>query len=276
VDAPAPGDVTSPGGGERYDRHGVTHLPTDAPALRRRVDAHQRFSTRDLTDWILETLAPGSGERILDVGCGLGRQAVALAERVGPSGVVVGLDASADALAEARAEAGRRGLGQAQFVEARMEAVGDAVAGHFHAFLCSFALYYAASPRQVLEAVRSRLLPGGRGLVCGPARSNNRAFVELCDRVVPREDQTRRVEASLTFLDVEGPPLFLDVFGAAELLTFENPVSFPTPDDVVTYWRSYHLYSPRHEDAFRRAVEEHFAAHGVFRTVKVVRGALVG
>jgi SAM-dependent methyltransferase len=256
----------------------MTDLPTDAPALRRRVDAHQRFSTRDLTAWILETLSPSGGERILDVGCGLGRQAAALAERVGPSGCVVGLDASADALAEARQDARRRGLEHARFVEGRMEALDDALdAGdRFHAFLCSFALYYAPSPEAVLRAIRARLLPGGRGLVCGPARSNNRAFVELCERVVPREDQERRVEASLTFMDVEGPPLFLDVFGAAELLTFENPVTFPSPDDVVGYWRSYHLYSPRHEEAFRRAVEEHFAVHGVFRTVKVVRGALLG
>jgi SAM-dependent methyltransferase len=256
----------------------MTDLPTDAAALQRRIEAHQRFSTRDLTAWILELLGPRGGERILDAGCGTGRQAVALAQIVGPSGGVVGVDASPAALAEGRESARRLGLGQLSFVQGRLEALHEALPADapFEAFLCSFALYYAASPLQTLEAVRSRLVRGGRGFVCGPARSNNQAFVELCDRVVPREDQDQRLEASLTFMDVEGPLLFLEVFGAADLVTFENPVTFPTPGDVVTYWRSYHLYSPRHEEAFRHAVEEHFQSHGEFRTVKVVRGALLG
>jgi SAM-dependent methyltransferase len=250
-------------------------LPTDAAALARRQEAHQRFSGRDLTAWILESLAPRRGERILDLGCGTGRQAAALARAVGEGGAVVGLDVAPAALARAAAEA--EGLPQLRWVEGSMDALPAALGDDaFDAFLCSFALYYAADPRATLLAVRERLGRSGRGFVCGPARDNNAAFVALCDRVVPREAQERRIEASLTFMDREAPPLFVEVFGAVEISTFENPVTFPTPADVVTYWRSYHLYSPPHEDAFCRAVDEHFAVHGSFRTVKVVRGALVG
>jgi ubiquinone/menaquinone biosynthesis C-methylase UbiE len=46
--------------------------------------------------------AIGLGHRVLDVACGTGALARAAAERVGPDGMVVGLDASEEMLAVAR------------------------------------------------------------------------------------------------------------------------------------------------------------------------------
>jgi SAM-dependent methyltransferase len=252
----------------------VTELRTDAAALESRILAHDRFAARDINEWVLGLVAPRPGERVLDVGCGTGKQALELARR---AGAVVGVDASAAALAGAGAAARASGLSNLRLREGRMETLGEALAGEgpFDAALCCFALYYAASPRETLGAIRSRLVSGGRLFVCGPARENNRAFVELCERVAPREDQVHRIEASLTFMDVEGPPLFREAFASVEPSTFENPVTFPTAADLLAYWRSYHLYSPPHEDAFRRAAEEHVARHGGFTTVKVVRGVLL-
>ena len=254
----------------------MTPLRTDAAALGVRTRAHDRFAARDMNEWILGLLPPRPGERVLDLGCGSGRQALALAAR---AATVVGLDASAAALAEARESAARAGLSnfRLRFIEGRLESLEECLAGEgpFDAALCCFALYYAASPQDTLRALRSRLVPGGRVLVCGPALENNRAFVDLCESVIPRRDQVHRIEASLTFMDVEGPALFREAFGQVTLSTFENPMTFPRPEDLLDYWRSYHLYSPVHEDAFRRAVEEHFEGRGSFTTVKVVRGALL-
>lgn len=252
----------------------MTELRTDAVALEDRIRAHDRFAARDINEWILGLVSPRSGERVLDVGCGTGKQALALARCVG---VVLGVDASAAALADAAAAAKRAGVTNLRLVEGRMESLDEALAGEapFDAALCCFALYYAASPRETLRAIRSHLPPGGRLFVCGPARENNRAFVDLCESVIPRRDQVHRMEASLTFMDVEGPALFREVFGQVTLSSFENPLTFPRPEDLLGYWRAYHLYSPVHEDAFRRAVAERFPGHGGFTTVKVVTGALL-
>src|SRR5262245_22347836 len=45
------------------------------------------------------------GQRLLDVGCGAGDDAIALSKRVGPSGQVAGVDASAEMIRAARARA---------------------------------------------------------------------------------------------------------------------------------------------------------------------------
>ena len=51
---------------------------------------------------ILETLSINSGDRIIDVGCGAGQLLGHLAKAVGENGEVIGLDPSADQLAQAR------------------------------------------------------------------------------------------------------------------------------------------------------------------------------
>ena len=51
----------------------------------------------------MERGRPGKGERVLDVGCGVGQTSLQLAARVGSSGSVLGVDISAPMLSRARA-----------------------------------------------------------------------------------------------------------------------------------------------------------------------------
>jgi ubiquinone/menaquinone biosynthesis C-methylase UbiE len=54
---------------------------------------------------ILDGLRLGPGQRVLDVGCGMGDDVLAIAQRVGPSGCVVGADMSEVMIKEARRRA---------------------------------------------------------------------------------------------------------------------------------------------------------------------------
>src|SRR5689334_6054164 len=62
----------------------------------------------------LEALAPGHGERVLDIGCGGGETALALGSAVAPDGTVLGIDVSAAVLAFACRAA--QGCARVQFV----------------------------------------------------------------------------------------------------------------------------------------------------------------
>ena len=52
-------------------------------------------ATRRLRAWERRQLAIGDGERVLDVGCGRGEAAISLGADLGPTGELVGIDASA-------------------------------------------------------------------------------------------------------------------------------------------------------------------------------------
>lgn len=143
----------------------------------------------DLAADLLEWLAPASGERILDIGCGDG----ALSERIMAAGTrVTGLDASPDMAEAAR----RRGLdvvtGDAQQL-ATLEKAGHA----YDAVFSNAALHWMNSdPQSVIEQVLARLKPGGRFVAemggdgnIAPIRAALRAEAELAglepDRIDP-------------------------------------------------------------------------------------------
>jgi len=99
------------------------------------------------------------GQRVLDIGCGPGDVSFHVADLVGPKGRVVGLDASATALAAARARAWKIGYRNVDFVEGAVGAFRD-VAG-FDVIVGRLILMYVDDPVQALRGLRASLRPGG-------------------------------------------------------------------------------------------------------------------
>jgi trans-aconitate methyltransferase len=112
--------------------------------------AHHAAFVPALGAGILEKLAPGAGERILDLGCGDG----ALTERLIERGArVVGVDASVDMIAAARA----RGI------DARvMDATALTFEAAFDAVFSNAVLHWIHDQDAVLTGVARALVPGGR------------------------------------------------------------------------------------------------------------------
>ncbi len=70
------------------------------------MDATGRWdATRQLRTWERQQLRLRPGQRLLDVGCGLGDAALALGEDLGSDGEIVGVDVSAEMITEARSRA---------------------------------------------------------------------------------------------------------------------------------------------------------------------------
>ncbi len=99
------------------------------------------------------------GETVLDIGCGCGASVVALAEKVGPGGHVLGADISDAMLARARDRA-------AAFPQARC-IVADAAAHDFSALhadlvFSRFGVMFFGDPGKAFANIRKALKPGGR------------------------------------------------------------------------------------------------------------------
>jgi SAM-dependent methyltransferase len=110
-------------------------------------------------DILLDRAAPAVGERVVDIGCGCGASAIALAERVGPAGGVTGIDISAPMLARARERAPAGLPLQLVLADATVHAFEP---GRADLMVSRFGVMFFADPVASFRNVRSGLRPGGR------------------------------------------------------------------------------------------------------------------
>lgn len=106
-----------------------------------------------------------AGETVLDVGCGTGTLALAAKRRVGASGSVHGIDASAEMIDRARAKSAHRGL-PVTFEVAAAQSLPFADAA-FDVLLCSLAVHHLPEDARAgaLAEMRRVLKPEGRALI---------------------------------------------------------------------------------------------------------------
>jgi trans-aconitate methyltransferase len=125
---------------------------------------------------LVELLAPQSGERILDLGCGTGH----LTARIAASGArVVGLDASEEMLAQARAT----------YPDLEFR-TGDArdftVEAPFAAVFSNATLHWVRPPEAAVQRMRAALEPGGRFVAEFGGRGNVRLICQAAQAALER------------------------------------------------------------------------------------------
>lgn len=111
---------------------------------------------------LIELAAPRPGEKLIDIGCGAGEMTLEMARRVGPTGLVTGLDISPPLVAEAnrRAAALPHQL-PVQFV------LGDAARASIptapvDCLVSRFGVMFFSDPYPAFAHVHTFLRPGGR------------------------------------------------------------------------------------------------------------------
>ncbi|MHB8771393.1 MAG: methyltransferase domain-containing protein [Syntrophales bacterium] len=105
-----------------------------------------------------ELLRLSAGMTVLEVGCGLGDDALRMAERVAPGGKVVGVDASARMIAAARARLAAHPQVELHRADARRLPFRDA---SFERCRVDRTLQHIRHPGQVLREMARALKPGG-------------------------------------------------------------------------------------------------------------------
>lgn len=132
-------------------------LGSGADELRRLILQHQVYAP--ITRNLFEAAGIGRGMRVLDVGSGAGDVAFLLADLVGPSGQVLGIDQNAEVLNTARARAQALGLANVSFQAADIRTVQDLP--ELDAIVGRWILMHLDNPATLLRRLLGFLRPGG-------------------------------------------------------------------------------------------------------------------
>jgi trans-aconitate methyltransferase len=151
------------------DRIAETATPWDAKLYDAKHDFVWKFGAE-----VVSLLAPKTGERILDLGCGTGHLTAQIAE----SGAeVLGVDRSPEMVAAARKA----------YPNLKFE-IADArylpFVEEFDAVFSNAALHWVLEPELALEGIRRALRPGGRFVAEFGGKGNIRAMEEAFDRAL--------------------------------------------------------------------------------------------
>jgi ubiquinone/menaquinone biosynthesis C-methylase UbiE len=120
---------------------------------------------RALREKMISRAHLGSGESVLDVGCGTGTLAILAKEQVGAAGSVCGIDASPEMIARARTKAHKAGVEISfEIAPAQELPFPD---GRFDVALATVMLHHLArsARAQCLREIKRVLKPNGRALV---------------------------------------------------------------------------------------------------------------
>ncbi len=136
---------------------------------------------------LIEIAGVNRGMWVLDVATGPGEPALTIARRVGPSGVVVGVDFSPTMLRRARARARSLGLRNALFREMDAErlAFDDMT---FDRVCCRFGLMLMPDAERALAEMRRVLVPGGRVAVAVWSAQSKVKTLGIVRRALERYD----------------------------------------------------------------------------------------
>lgn len=153
--------------GEIRDAEGVRRLYDRlAPVYDAAAWPLQHFGGRRLRGPAIDLLNLHPGDTVVDLGCGTGANFASLADAVGPTGRVVGVDLSPGMLAQARRRADRAGLSQVTLQRADMRDIR--LPDGTSAVLATATLEMVAEYDAVVRSLARQLVPTrGRLAVSG-------------------------------------------------------------------------------------------------------------
>ena len=202
--------------------------------LQTRIDIHDKYGSRDIDLWMLNLLKPERGIRILDVGCGSGKQLLAFHEYLQGEAQITGGDVNQELLDQARernAAAGNPWEIEKLDFNSRFPYDDNT----YDLASCCFAIYYADDiPFTVGEMLRV-LRPGGTLFTTGPMLQNKRTFYELIGEAtgkpIPPMPGSSRYDSEIL-------GTIREQFSEVDLHIFENPLDFEEAEPFVDYTRA--------------------------------------
>jgi ubiquinone/menaquinone biosynthesis C-methylase UbiE len=202
--------------------------------LQTRIDIHGKFGGRDIDQWMLDLLALQKGAKILDVGCGSGKQCFSYHKYLAGEAEIHGGDVNAELLAQARETNAKMG-NPVHIREVNFNETFPYESNQFDLVSCCFAIYYAENMPFTIGEMHRVLKPGGRLFTTGPMPANKKLFYDIIkeatNKPIPPMPGSSRYDSEIL-------STIRSQFSSVEVHLFENPLTFDTVEPFLAYTRA--------------------------------------
>ena len=147
------------------------------------------------TEAVLRTVGLGSGQRVLDYGCGSGAFAIPAARIVGEEGKVYALDISSKALAKVKDRAAREGLGNIEALLSEGKGVPGLLEGESFDVVLLYDVLHLIEDKTSLLRELHKMLEAQGFLSVDPMHLREEEIIELTgrDNLFILRDQHERI-----------------------------------------------------------------------------------
>jgi ubiquinone/menaquinone biosynthesis C-methylase UbiE len=202
--------------------------------LQTRIDIHSQFGARNIDDWMLDVIQLTKGMKILDVGCGAGKQCFSYYDFLGGHANITGGDVNKEMLAKANLTAAAKNA-NIKFIDLDFNRPFPLESNQFDFASCCFAIYYAEDIPFTIREMHRVLRPGGHLFTSGPMPSNKQLFYdvirEAIGKSIPPMPGSSRYSTEI-YAAVQS------TFTSVQTEIFENPLVFESVDPFVAYTRA--------------------------------------
>jgi SAM-dependent methyltransferase len=236
---------------------------SDQAALDQRATIQSERAERDLEQWFLDCVRPEPHWKVLELGCGLGKQTFILAPRVKE---IVAVDISQEAVDTVNYYARDGGLNvrayQASFDDQHWH-----MNGQYDLIFSIYAIYYATNMMEILRRMRFHLNEKGKVFVAVPGAGSNDEMKDLEERAsgvtLPRVK---------SFITQDQVAALVTEYSSVEEHWLPNRIVFQNSWEVMKWWRNHNSYNPDHDGDVEVALRRHFIQHETFAVTKNVLG----
>jgi ubiquinone/menaquinone biosynthesis C-methylase UbiE len=199
-----------------------------------RIDIHNKYGSRDIDQWMLDTLKLTKGSKILDIACGAGKQCFSFYTFLDGVCDITGGDVNKELLSQARSESAKRGT-NIKFVDLDFNQPFSFKDNQFDLLSCCFAVYYVENVAFSFREMHRALKPGGRLFTTGPMPENKRLFYDIIHEatnkpIPPMPGSSRYGSEILGAMRKQ--------FSKVDVYTFENPLTFESVIPYMDYTRA--------------------------------------
>ncbi len=247
-----------------------------------RIDIHKKYGSRDIDEWMLHLINPQKGSRILDVGCGSGKQCFLFYKALEGEADITGSDFNQELLEKARQENEKIG-NRIKFIDLDFNQKFTLADNQYDLVTSCFAIYYSTDIPFTISEIHRVVKPGGQLFTTGPMPENKRLFydiiLEATQKPIPPMPGSSRY-SSLIYKSIQG------LFSRVEIHIFENPLIFESAEPFLAYTRASlsedrKLWKSLFEEAggfehvmeeIKKVAERRLAQEGKLVMTKVVGG----